>query len=272
VLDALAAIGLVTRLDNPATGDAPHHTRALKRARTHPLVTLSDWLMVLDVDEFVLPRAGHVDRLIDAVTAAGATEMLLTWRFFGSGGARHDAPAPVTTRFTRAAPDDYEKGHGFKALFANTGAHRMQIHHPNLYPEAARAGAVRRIVNGSGQVVAAEGLHWKHTPETHGYGLGQVNHYATRSAEEYLLRRLRGDALGDQGRYDDAYFQRHDRNDVSDTAASARAPELAALCARLMAVPAVAAAQALVAARRAERLARLRADPGYGPQMAALAG
>lgn len=271
LLDALAGVGLVTRCDNPASGGMPHHSRALAKARGHPIVALSDWLMVLDVDEFVLPRAGHVDALIDATTAARATEMLLTWRFFGSAGARHYDPAPVTGRFTRAAADDYDKGHGFKALFANTGAHRMQIHHPNLYPEAVRAGAVRRMVNGSGDVVDAGHLHWKHTRATHGYALGQVNHYAVRSAEEYLLRRLRGDALGDGGRYDDAYFHKHDRNEIADTAAHARAPELAALRALLLGVPAIAAAQAEAEARHAARLARLRADPSYARQMAALA-
>jgi hypothetical protein len=270
LLDAFADIGLVTRLDNPPKGEIPHHQRALGRARGHPLVALSDWLCVLDVDEFLVVRAGHVDRLMDAITAQGATEMLITWRFFGSNAAQRYDTAPVIARFGRAAEDGYAQGYGFKALFANTGAHRMQIHHPNLYPEAEAAGAMRRILNGSGQVVDAGHLHWKHTPETNGYALAQVNHYAIRSAEEYLMRRMRGDAIGTPGRYDDAYFRKHDRNEIADTTASARAPDVAALCARLLEVPAIAAAQADVTARMAARVARLRADPAYGAQLEAL--
>ncbi|MCC6001942.1 MAG: glycosyltransferase family 2 protein, partial [Pararhodobacter sp.] len=265
LLDALGASGLLTRLDNPPDGDVPPHTRALARARGHPLVALSDWLLVLDADEFLVSRAPApgIDGLIDAITGQGATEMLVTWRFFGSAGARHYAPEPVITRFQRAAPDGHAAGYGFKALFANTGAHRMQIHHPNLYAEARKAGVRRRVVNGSGRRIEADHLHWKHTPETHGYGLAQVNHYAIRSSEEFLLRRLRGDAISAHGRYDDAYFRKHDRNEIADTAAAQCAPEVAALRARLLALPGVAEAQALVTARMAARLDRLRADPAY---------
>lgn len=272
LLDALAGVGLLTRIDNPADSDAPPHPRALARARVHPLVQASDWVMVLDADEYLVPRlAGRgVDSLIDAVTARGASEMLVTWRFFGSAGRLRYTTTPVITRFQQAAPDDYADGFGFKTLFANTGALRMQIHHPNLYGHAIRAGAVRRIVNGSGDLVDAAGLHWKHTRETHGYALAQVNHYAIRSVEEYLLRRMRGDAIGAHARYDDAYFHRHDRNEIKDTTARARAPEVAALRARLMKIPEIAGAQAEVTARMAVRIDRLRASPDYARRIAPL--
>lgn len=272
VLDALAGVGLLTRVDNPADSDAPPHPRALARARGHPLVQASDWLMVLDADEYLVPRARApgIDGLIDAITAKGASEMLVTWRFFGSAWRLRYTTTPVITRFQQAAPDDYTDGYGFKTLFANTGALRMQIHHPNLYGHAIRDGAVRRTVNGSGDLIDATALHWKHTPETHGYALAQVNHYAIRSIEEYLLRRMRGDAIGAHSRYDDAYFHRHDRNEIKDIAARARAPEVAALRARLMKIPGIAAAQAEVAARMASRIDRLRASPDYGRQIAPL--
>lgn len=278
LLDALAGVGLLTRLDNPADtdtaagSDARPHPRALARARVHPLVQASDWLMALDADEYLVPRAAApgIDGLIDAITARAASEMLVTWRFFGSAGRLRYTTTPVITRFQQAAPDDHARGYGFKTLFANTGALRMQIHHPNLYGPALRAGVVRRMVNGSGAIIDAADLHWKHTPETHGYGLAQVNHYAIRSIEEYLLRRMRGDAIGAHSRYDDAYFHRHDRNEITDTTARARAPEVAALRARLMKVPAIAAAQAEVTARMAARIARLRASPDYARQIAPL--
>lgn len=274
LLDALAAAGLLSHHDNPDDGRQSPHPRALSQARGHPLVQLSDWLMVLDADEYVVPRPPlrDLDGLIDAITGAGAQEMLITWRFFGSGGRLRYAPLPAFLRFQRAAADDHLAGYGFKTLFANTGALRMQIHHPNLYREAERAGVVRRMVNGSGAPIDGARLKWKHPPETHGYDLAQVNHYALRSVEEFLLRQMRGDAIGRNDRHDGRYFRKHDRNEIHDTTARDRAPEVAALRARLMALPGVAEAQALVSARMAARLERLRASPDYRDRVAQIMG
>ena len=275
MLDALAAIGLVTHLDNPPLRDLPPQSRALKRASDHPLIRAADWIMVMDLDEFLAVRcgAGQVGCLIDRITAAGATAMPLTWRFFGSAGAQGPDGRLVIERLTRAAGDDFVKGFGVKTLFRRMDHLRLAIHRPRIIRKRERQGPLDlNWINGSGDPVDGKVMSWRQTRQTAGYGLGQVNHYGVKSAEEYLLRRLRGDVLNNHGKYDRDYFARFDRNEVTDLTAAAMAPRVAALTARLLREPAVARAARVIADRYADRLARLRAAPDYARMMAELRG
>ena len=66
MFDALAACGLCTRLDNPKWREKPPQSRALNWAEKNPLVTGADWLLVMDLDEFVTVKVGdyRIDSLI----------------------------------------------------------------------------------------------------------------------------------------------------------------------------------------------------------------
>lgn len=273
MLDALARIGLVTHEDNPPLRDLPPQSRALKRAGDHPLIRAADWVMVMDLDEFLAVRtgAGGVGDLITRITAAGATAMPLTWRFFGSAGTRRPDGRLVIERLTRAAGDDFARGFGVKTLFRQMDHLRLAIHRPRIIRKRERAGPLPLDwINGSGEPVDGKVMSWRQTRHTAGYALGQVNHYGVKSAEEYLLRRLRGDVLNNHGKYDAGYFHRFDRNEVADETAAAMAPRVRVLIARLMAEPAVAGAARTIADRHAQRLARLRAAPDYARAMAEL--
>ena len=95
MLDRLQAMGWLTHVRN----DAPHRNGpqwdALKRAETHPLKTSADWVLFLDIDEFVNVHAG--DRSVPALLAAlpDATAIPLTWRFFGNAGTVRYEDRPV---------------------------------------------------------------------------------------------------------------------------------------------------------------------------------
>lgn len=273
MLDALATVGLVSRQDNPPMGSKPPQSRALQRAQAHPLVQRSDWIMVLDFDEFLSIRTDsrRIDDLIDIVIENEATAMSLTWRFFGSNGIARVDDRPVTSRFLGAARTDFVQGYGIKTLFRAEPDLRLAIHRPHLSKEARSAGDVPlRWVNGSGRMVDGRVMTWRQTRRSVGYGFGQVNHYGVKSGEEYLMRRLRGDVLNNHGKYDDAYFSKFDRNDVADHHVADLAPRLAEVMERLRSIPAVREAEALVGERYAEKLARLRASEGYEGQMKAL--
>lgn len=275
MLDALAGIGLVTHLDNPALRDLPPQSRALKRANDHPLIRAADWVMVMDLDEFLAVRtgAGQVGDLIGRIEAEGAAAMPLTWRFFGSGAQDRPDDRPVIERLTRAAGDDFVKGFGVKTLFRQRDYLRLAIHRPRIIRKRERQGPLDlNWINGSGEPIDGKVMSWRQTRQTAGYILGQVNHYGVKSAEEYLLRGLRGDVLNNHGKYDKDYFGRFDRNEVTDLTAAAMAPRVKALMRRLLQEPAVAQAARIIADRSADRLARLRAAPGYARMMADLRG
>lgn len=270
MLDALASLGLVTRVDNPPFGTKPPQSRALQRAQQHPLVTSADWVMVLDFDEFVTIRRGErrVDDIIDMVTQAGAGAIAITWRFFGSGGNERYDDSPVTSRFMRSAPKDFAKGFGVKTLFRMNDQLKLAIHRPHFSRRARKeTGLSMDWINGSGSPIDGRVMSWRQTRQTAGYDFCQVNHYGVKSGEEFLMRRLRGDVLNNHGKYNDEYFRTFDRNEVEDTSAAYMQDEMRALIADLLTYPAVAAAAAIVQERYARKLAQLRSSEGYQRQM-----
>jgi hypothetical protein len=134
MLDRLQALGWLTHLPNPGPHPQGPQWAALKRADSHPLVRGSDWLLSLDVDEFVNIRVG--DRTIPALLAAlpEATAIPLTWRLFGNAGVVGIEDRRVTETFTRAAPEVLHwpwRAVLFKTLFRNDGTYgKLGVHRP----------------------------------------------------------------------------------------------------------------------------------------------
>src|SRR5690606_34049445 len=134
MLDRLAAMGWLTHVRN----DGPHRKgpqwTALARADEHPLKAAADWVLVLDIDEFVNVHAG--DRTVQALLAAlpGATAIPLTWRLFGNCGVRAFEDRPVPEQFLRAAPAVMGwpwRAAMFKTLFLNDGSYgKLGVHRP----------------------------------------------------------------------------------------------------------------------------------------------
>ncbi len=200
ILDRLAQMGWLTHIRN----DGPHDKggvqwSALKAADRHDLVRGADWLMVLDIDEFVNIHAG--DHRLGALMAAlpEADAITLTWRLFGNCGQVEYRDAPVTQQFTRAAPEVMAwpwRAFMFKTLFRNTGAYRkLGVHRPRA-PVAGLADRARWFDGHGreleprfrrGQIFSPFGRR--------NYGLAQLNHYPLGAMESYLLKRDRGRAV-----------------------------------------------------------------------------
>lgn len=278
LLDLLAARGLLAHRDNPfrrMPGFAPQHA-ALQDAETAPQVTGADWIVCMDVDEYINIRIGD-GRLPDLYAAMGEANMIaLTWRLFGNADVTGFADAPVTGQFTLAAPEITRKPHqawGFKTLFRNIdiyrklGVHRPKGLRPDLWTEV-------RWLNGSGQPMPRDLLRngWRSSTESVGYDWVQLNHYACRSAESFLVKRDRGRVNHvdrDQGLN---YWFRMNHNAQPEASIARMGPTAAAERARLMADPEIAAAhQACCAAHRA-RVAALLADPANADFFAQITG
>lgn len=276
MFDALASVGLVTRLDNPPWRGKPPQSRALHWAGNNPLIRETDWLLIMDLDEFVSIRTGghRVDDLIDAIVERGGTGMCLAWRFFGSANQDRFDAGPVTERLTRAATDGFIKGYGIKTLFRTDPHLALAIHRPYLKMRFARSkeGQAYPVdwLNGSGAPLDGRNLRWRLNSHQIGYELAQMNHYGVKSREEYLQRRLRGDVLDNHSKYDSEYFGIFDRNEIEDRSALSLADQRDALMAELLKVPAIRAAADMVEARRCERLEKLRCSPGYAEAIAEL--
>lgn len=263
LLDLLQTKGLVQHRDNPfrGTGLKPQHA-ALAASDSEPCVTQADWAISMDVDEFLNIKTG--DGTLAALYAAVPDANLIscTWRLFGNGDVHRYDDTPLIDQFTRCAPEFANKPHqawGFKTLFRRNGIFRkMGVHRP----KGLNAQLWEQInwVNGSGQALPPKMYRnaWRSTSDTFGYDLVQLNHYAVRSAESFLVKRDRGRVNHvdrDQGL---AYWFRMNNNAAQDRSIQTRAPLMRAELARLMADPDIAAAHAACVHAHRTKIAQLR--------------
>jgi hypothetical protein len=210
MLDRLEALGWLTHVRNPGPYlEGPQFT-ALKKADRHPLVTGADWVLPLDVDEFVNVHVG--DRTLPALIAAlpEATAITLTWRLFGNAGVVQYEDRPVTETFTRAAPRVLYwpwRGNLFKTLVKNDGGYRkLGVHRPRG-PVAEQMGE-QRWFNGSGRVLSPV-FHRERIFSNLGqdnHSLVQLNHYPLGAMESFVLKRDRGRAVHADGGLDIGYW------------------------------------------------------------------
>lgn len=197
LLDVLLAKGTVEHRDNPyrESGLKPQHA-ALQAAENEPIITKAAWAICMDVDEYINIKTG--DGTLDALFAAvpDANMITLTWRLFGNADIADFHDGFITEAFTRCAPELARKPHqawGFKTLFHNIGLYKkLGVHRPKgLKPQLWDKV---NMVNGSGSRMPRDMYRdaWRSTVDTYGYDLVQLNHYAVRSAESFLVKRDRG--------------------------------------------------------------------------------
>jgi hypothetical protein len=277
MLQMLERKGFVQHRENPfrESGLKPQHA-ALQASDDEPVVKNAAWVTCIDVDEFVNIKVGDgtLDALFDAVPEANMIAM--TWRLFGNCDVHEYVDRPITEQFLRSAPEFARKPHqawGFKTLFKNIGLFKkMGVHRPKgLNPQLWED---INWVNGSGNPLPREMFRngWRSTTETYGYDLVQLNHYAVRSAESFLVKRDRGRVNHvdrDQGL---AYWFRMNNNYEEELSIQARLPIMRAELERLLSDPEIRAAHdSAVAAHRA-KIAELRATENYANFYADLTG
>ncbi|MGR3434835.1 MAG: glycosyltransferase family 2 protein [Shimia sp.] len=224
MLNRLDALGVVRHFDNPQGPNMDPQRSAYRIANDSREMKKADWALVIDADEFLNVHAG--DRSVDALIAASGTPdaISLNWRLMGSSGETEANDELVTARFTRGSThDEPENGlvWGFKTLFRPAVFDYLGVHRPrwkkwkfdDLTAESAR------WVNGSGQDMGTKYFEkgWRSGSESYGYANAQVNHYAIKSKEEFLFKRLRGTANSkDKARIDFEYWDKYDINSQAD--------------------------------------------------------
>lgn len=267
MLDRLAALGWLTHLRN----DGPHakgpQWEALKRADTHPLRAAADWVLVLDIDEYVNIHVG--DGTLPALLAAlpEASAIPLTWRLFGNAGVRDFIDRPVTEQFTRAAPAVMGwpwRAALFKTLFRDDGSYgRLGVHRPRQ-PDRARMAA-QRWFDGSGRALPPQ-FHTGRIFSDYGrdnYRLVQLNHYALGAMESYVLKADRGRANRAAAAFDLSYWVERNFCTEEDRTIQRHATASASLRAGLHADPALSALHAAAVTWRRDRFRSLMRDEAY---------
>lgn len=177
------------------------HIMALRFAGHFGRYRAADWLYITDADEFLNLKRGitNLDEFFDAAGPADAVSF--TSVAFNSNGLKQPSTKPVTARFTKTATDFKAAAKrkepaltAVKTLFRNTIVGHRRPHRP-VTKGFAETGAT--WINGSGKLMSAD---WIDSGNKAIVGNGtrtyaQLNHYAIKSAAEFLLKVERGDAV-----------------------------------------------------------------------------
>ncbi|WP_319824163.1 glycosyltransferase family 2 protein [Thalassovita sp.] len=275
MLDRLAALGHLTHERN----EGPHDARgiqftALNRAWDLPVVRRTDWILPLDVDEFV--NIHVADRTVQALTSAlpRATAITLTWRLFGNAGIIGYEDTPITEQFTQAAPVVMHwpwRSAMFKTLFRNNGTYgALGVHRPRQPVEAALQSA--RWFDGEGRELDAKfrtGRIFSNYGQSN-YRLAQMNHYPLGAMESYLLKADRGRAVHSDHALGMDYWV--ERNFCTDTDQSIQklSPQVRVELAGLLADPDLARLHKSAVGWRRKRITELLAQEPYRALMGRL--
>lgn len=261
--------GVCHRENNIPKGMKPHPSM-LKAAAEEPLIVNSDWVLVIDADEFMVINhpSGTLDGLVTDLNAMDAHAIVMTWRIFGSSGIRDWSRQPITDQFTRAAPEFWNKGWGTKTMLRFDAEHqRLGMHRPVIkekfretdYPDS------QHWVNGSGRPLEEwfKFRGWRSIRRTVGYDWAQINHYAIKSMDAYMLRKFRGNANGKLTKYGSDYWSLQDRNEVEDLRIARHRDRRDAIMAALLEDDEVRHFHEAAHARAEARLAEIRLSPDY---------
>jgi len=255
--------GMVQHRENgfQKTGMKPQHW-ALKAAAKEPVISDADWVICMDVDEYINIKIGE-GTLTDLYAHMGDANMIsCTWRLFGNADIDRFADQPVIEQFDRCAAELTRKPHqawGFKTLFRNVGifkklgVHRPKGLNPQLWDQI-------RWVNGSGKSLPSTMYRnaWRSTQATYGYDAVTLNHYAVRSVDSFLVKRDRGRVNHvdrDQGL---EYWFRMNNNTEQETSIQRMLPGLEKELQALLADPEIAAAHAASVAAHRRKIAELK--------------
>ncbi len=238
ILDRLQDMGVLQHRKNDNwQGNSPQQW-ALDNAREEDVLKNAEWIAHIDVDEFMNIRCGNGTLPDFFERVPDATNVAMTWRLFGHNGVIRLNDDFVIDQFDTAAPKFCPKPHtvwGFKTMFKNIGAYeKISCHRPNKLDEALEPQV--KWVNGSGKDMTKEVLKngWRSSKKSIGYDLIQLNHYALRSAESFLIKRQRGRALHVDRSIGLNYWIRMDWSDFKDITIKRNVPRLRAEYDRLM--------------------------------------
>lgn len=206
ILDRLAELGHVTHVPNPKMlkrNQGQWQVMALRYARLFNVYRDAEWILHSDADEFL--QINTPQQSLDSFfeTVGESDVVSFTSVPYNSNGQRTLVDEPVTSQFTqRSKPYEAlaESGgpvlNAVKTLYRNDIQFRLRRNHRPLLADFSQTGRIWR--DGSGNVMGSEytDTEFKAMDALTSVKHAQLNHYAIRSAEAYLLKVDRGDVAG----------------------------------------------------------------------------
>ncbi len=209
----------LTHVENVFTTDQNPQQNALDVGMSLEVIRSSDWVIHIDVDEFIVVDLG--DGQISDLTqfASEADAIALLWKAFGGMNyARHNGGL-VQERFLKCQEKVEVRSAFHKTLFRPNSFSKWTPHLPKNPVNRASVS----VVNTSGKQMPKErliepGARWTTERRYLTWENACIHHYAIRSEDLYLLKNDRGDV--GENLYSDKYFlgskyhRRYDLNQV----------------------------------------------------------
>ncbi|MGO1120518.1 glycosyltransferase family 2 protein [Rhodovibrionaceae bacterium A322] len=208
-LEKLDRQGVITHVPFPDAdcGNSPIQAVAYRSLFTHHGKD-TDWLIFLDPDEFIVPRKDdNIPDLLDRYEDVPA--LSLYWRLFGSDGKQEMGDRLVMERFQRCSLKNNAVNRLVKTFFRPDYLESIRVHIPFLI---------------EGTVVDEQRVPLD--PHQGGCGLhpsfefASINHYFTKSREEWMRKRAKGRVDLPTGKNRvirmESDFALHDCNDTED--------------------------------------------------------
>jgi len=274
LLRLLARAGVLTvHKHTPPDGVLPQ-IAAFRALRKHPLVARTDWLLICDVDEFLVIHQG--DGQLCDLLPAGAPDfagMCVNWLIFGDSGVEDWQDGFVRHRFTHAAREKARQNNCVKSfIYHPMRFGRFGSHMPRdwLGGGTWNTGANQWVLSDSTPFhdFDPDQNHMNGTPArliTH--KVAQLNHYIIQSDEQYAFKAGLVRAGGGHDRYKGDFFERFNHNTVKDHSAMTHEAAFAAEYAKLTALAGVERLHHLCCADFAAALAEKQGrDPAKDPR------
>lgn len=232
ILKALDRIGVITALNNDRWRGAPQ-AAAYRKAMQTEAAQNADWIMVMDADELLNIKTGLGDLNSFMKAAAPANLYSFNWRIFGHSGCDQFRNATLAERFRRCGPEKVHHAQaGVKTIFRNIFSDiSVGPHRPRWKGEAP--AEAQSWLDGAGQPVEPDLIPNGWRNHIGGYSLAQVNHYAVRDNESFLMKLARGRASNNRHGLHLKYWNRMSMNayydDSIDRTAGARQAVMAVL-------------------------------------------
>ncbi len=219
IADRLAQMDLCEHLENPRIGKQRPQAVAMRDMLKQPIYKEAEWVLFSDCDEFLNIHLGegHLDDLFAAMPDASVISPM--WRLFGDSGIVDFEDRPVIEQFRRAAPMSRPvsvNAWGFKSMYKpSENIERVGAHRPFFHDVEALQG---KWLASNGQPMKPELINggWRYTRGNGGYDWVQLNHYAVRSVDSFLVKCDRGHVLHTNKDIDLGYHQGMNHNHVQD--------------------------------------------------------
>ena len=161
----------------------------------------------LDADEFIyIKKDQNLLDFVSEIMTQGETMagFIMYWRCFGTGGQDRKLPGGVIERFIHRSDLEF-MANKFSKTIVNPRRIRLMSnpHFARFLPSAVCMDEFGNFID-------------QMTPDTGILESIQVNHYMTKSKEEYIKKRERGRA-DDIEKHLEEEFKEYDRNNIEDT-------------------------------------------------------